>query len=229
MRSIQGPAGKLTCVLLSALMLIACGGGGDGSGSTSTATATQPPAATPAGTNSAPTIQGRPGGSVVAGQSYSFQPSARDADGDMLTFTVSNLPDWATFDEATGRLAGTPDSADVGTYGGITIRVSDGRASVSLAAFSITVSDFASGVATVSWMPPTQNTDGTMLTDLSGYQVHYGRDAEALDQSIVLDNPSLNSYVVENLADGTWYFAVVAVNAQGLTSALSNVASKTIG
>jgi hypothetical protein len=211
-------------------MLVACGGGGGG-GSKGTATATQPPAATPpaGGTNSAPTIQGQPGGSVVAGQSYSFQPSARDADSDTLTFTVSNLPDWASFDQATGRLAGTPASADAGTYSGITIQVSDGQASASLAAFSITVSDIGTGTATVSWMPPTQNSDGSALTDLSGYQVHYGRDAEALDQSITLDNPSLNAYVVDNLGEGTWYFAVVAVNAQGMTSAFSNLASKTIG
>ncbi|AMN47473.1 hypothetical protein ACG33_10235 [Steroidobacter denitrificans] len=166
---------------------------------------------------------------VLAGQSYSFQPTARDADGDALTFTVSNLPSWASFDAATGRLTGTPGSADVGIYSGIRIQVSDGQARASLGAFSITVSEVASGVATVSWLPPTQNSDGSVLTDLSGYQLHYGRAAGALDLSIVLNNPSLNSYMVENLSEGTWYFAVVAVNAQGLTSALSNIASKTIG
>jgi len=28
--------------------------------------------------------------------------------------------------------------------------------------------------ATVSWIPPTTNTDGTALTDLAGYKVYYG-------------------------------------------------------
>jgi hypothetical protein len=34
--------------------------------------------------------------------------------------------------------------------------------------------------------------------------------------------------VVENLSSGTWYFAVVAVNGTGVTSQLSNTASKTV-
>jgi len=235
MRLIQMSAGKFACVLLSAFMLVACGGGGGGSKSTAgvtdpTSDPTPAPTNPPGGaTNSAPTIQGQPANSVAAGQSYSFQPSARDADNDTLGFSARNLPGWASLDEATGRISGRPTSADVGSYSGITITVSDGQTSASLAAFSITVSDVAMGSATVSWTPPTENTDGSALTNLSGYEVRYGRDAEALDQSISLDNPSLSSYLVENLSEGTWYFAVMAVNAQGATSALSNLASKTIG
>jgi hypothetical protein len=38
----------------------------------------------------------------------------------------------------------------------------------------------------------------------------------------------VNRYVVENLSSGTWYFAVVAVNAAGVSSPLSNTASKTV-
>ena len=38
----------------------------------------------------------------------------------------------------------------------------------------------------------------------------------------------MSRFVVENLTSGTWYFAVVAVNASGVSSSLSNVGSKTI-
>lgn len=213
-------------VVLTVVLLGGCGGGdGDGASSES-ATANPPPAAS---TNSAPTISGAPASTVVAGQAYSFQPSANDPNGDALTFTVTNLPGWATFDAATGRVSGTPTAAQVGAYGNVTVSVSDGRANASLAPFSITVSDVGSGSATLSWTPPTQNSDGSSLSNLTGYQVLYGRTATNLDQTVALDNPSLNRYVVENLGAGTWYFAVVAVNSAGVTSPLSNAGNKTIG
>jgi hypothetical protein len=166
---------------------------------------------------------------VVSAQSYSFQPSATDSNGDTLSFTAANLPAWASLNSATGRISGTPSAADVGTYDGISITVSDGRANASLGPFSITVSEVASGTATLSWMPPTTNSDGTVLTNLAGYEVRYGQDADELSNKVSLTNASLSIYMVENLSAGTWYFAVLAVNSSGVTSSFSNVASKTIG
>jgi hypothetical protein len=57
----------------------------------------------------------------------------------VLTFSIANRPSWAQFDTVTGRLSGTPTAAHVGSYGGITISVSDGIASASLPAFTLTV------------------------------------------------------------------------------------------
>lgn len=201
-------------------------GGGDGESTAASAPQTSPPPTT--GTNAAPTIQGQPGTTVLAGQAYNFQPTANDSNGDTLTFSATNLPAWASLNASTGRVTGTPAAGDVGTYAGIAISVSDGTANASLAAFTITVTAVGSGSATLSWTPPTQNTDGTVLTDLAGYQILYGRSANALDQTISLQNASLNTYIVENLTSGAWYFAVVAVNAGGASSTFSNVASKTI-
>lgn len=202
-----------------------CGGGDDESPAASAPQTGSQPAP---GTNASPTIQGQPDATVLAGQAYSFQPTANDSNGDTLTFSAANLPAWASLNASTGRVTGTPGAGDVGTYAGIAISVSDGNASASLAAFTITVAAVGSGSATLSWTPPTQNTDGTVLTNLTGYQILYGRSASALDQTISLQNASLNTYVVENLTSGAWYFAVVAVNAGGTTSEFSNVASKTI-
>lgn len=207
-------------------LLAGCGGDDDG-GSAATSSSTSPSPGTTA--NTAPTVTGQPGSAVLAGQSYSFQPSASDADGDSLSFAVANLPSWASFNSGNGRLTGTPDAGDVGTYSGITITVSDGQATTSLGSFTITVAAVGTGSATVSWTAPTLNSDGTALTDLASYRILYGLGADALDQSIEVENVSVNAYVVENLTDGTWYFAVVAVNASGLASEPSNVASKKIG
>jgi hypothetical protein len=204
-----------------ALAIAGCGGGG---GSESTAQ-TPPPAG--GSTNAPPTISGSPNGSVLAGQAYSFQPTAADPNNDSLTFTITNKPAWAQFNATTGALSGTPTSAQVGAYGNISIQVSDGSMNASLGPFTITVTDSGNGAATVSWTPPTQNTDGSPLT-LAGYQIVYGRSADNLNQSAQVSNPSISTYVVDNLTTGTWFFAVIAVSSTGTTSEQSTVVSKTI-
>jgi hypothetical protein len=64
---------------------------------------------------------------------------------------------------------------------------------------------------------------------LAGYEVRYGLDEAEMSNVVSLSNPALSMFVIENLTSGTWYFAVVAVNSTGVTSPLSDVASKTIG
>jgi hypothetical protein len=212
--------GRTSWLATFALVVLAGCGGGGGDSEKSAAPAT--------GSNSPPTIQGAPGGTAVAGQAYSYQPTASDPDGDTLTFTVANLPGWASFNQTNGRITGTPAAADIATYSNIRVTVSDGQATASTAAFAITVTDLASASVTLSWTPPTQNEDGSTLTDLAGYEVRYGRDQANLDRSQQLTNPSLNTFVVDNLTAGTWFFAVRSVNSAGTSSELSGVASKTI-
>jgi hypothetical protein len=88
--------------------------------------------------NQPPTISGTPATQVLATATYDFKPTAADADGNSLTFSIVNKPSWATFNAATGELHGTPTSADIGTTSGIVISVSDGISTVSLSAFSVT-------------------------------------------------------------------------------------------
>jgi hypothetical protein len=180
------------------------------------------------GGNRAPTISGSPAASVSVGSSYSFQPSASDPDGNTLRFSASNLPGWLTLNSGTGRIYGTPASQHIGTYGNIRISVTDGSASNSLGPFSITVLDSgsASGSVTLSWQAPTRNTDGTTLTDLSGFRIRYGTSAGALSRTVRIDNPGITTAVIEDLTSGTWYFAVTAVNSKGVESDLSTVVSK---
>lgn len=180
-----------------------------------------------AAANRAPTISGSPAKSVNVGAQYTFTPSASDPDNDTLTFSVQNLPEWATFTPSNGRIQGTPTEADIGTYANIVIQVSDGTNTVSLPAFSISVNAVSLGSATLSWTPPTQNSDGTPL-QLGGYRILYGTSSSNLNQTISITNPSTSSYVVTNLSPGTWYFAVVAISSTGAESPPSNVASKSI-
>lgn len=176
--------------------------------------------------NQAPKISGSPATSASVGSSYSFKPTASDADGNSLAFSIKNKPSWATFSTSTGQLSGTPDAA--GTFANIVISVSDGTASTSLPAFSIVVTSKTLGSASLSWAAPTENTDGTALTNLAGYRIVYGTSASSLNQTIEISNPSVTTYLVDQLAAGTWYFAVKAYTSAGTESSLSNVASKTI-
>jgi hypothetical protein len=178
--------------------------------------------------NTAPTISGTPTTSINAGTLYSFQPTAADADGDTLTFSVANAPSWATFNTSTGSVSGTPTASQVGTYANVSISVSDGTVSRSLPAFSIAVNQVSLGTATVSWTPPTLNSDGTALTDLSGYRIYYGTSTTALTQSVQVNGTGLTSYVINNLSPATYYFAVTAYNAANSESDRSNVVSKAI-
>jgi hypothetical protein len=229
MRPIYFPGSFSGCLILTAMLLTGCGGGDGDGASTGNADAPGNPGSG-GSSNVAPTVTGTPGATAVAGQAYSFQPSAADANGDRLSFSVANLPGWATFSNDTGRITGTPTAAQVGSYANITITVSDGTASATLAPFSITVNaeGAGGGTAALTWTAPTENTNGSSLSNLAGYQVKYGRSANNLDRTVSLDNPSLNRYTLENLSSGTWYFAVVAVTSGGVVSEPSNTASKTV-
>ena len=167
------------------------------------------PATVIAGTNpsnNAPNINGVPPQIIRVGVIYSFIPAASDPDGDAISFTIVNRPGWATFDPVTGRLFGTPQAGDVGLYSNIQITVSDASASALLSPFSIDVTQVSLGSVILSWTPPTANTDGSNLDDLAGYRIYYGISQGNYPNTIVVNNPGLSSYVVENLSPGTYFF-----------------------
>ncbi len=176
-----------------------------------------------------PTISGSPAASQISvGSAFSFKPTASDPAGRTLTFSVNTKPSWAKFDTTTGRLYGTPGSTNTGTTSNIVITASDGVASASLHAFSLTVVEVANGSATLSWMPPTTDTTGAVLQGLAGYQIRYGTSSNNLSQTIQLANAGLTRYVVTDLAPGTYYFGVAAYTSGGTQSKLSPLVSKTV-
>jgi hypothetical protein len=93
---------------------------------------------------------------------------------------------------------------------------------------TVTVTAASSGTATLSWTPPTTNTDGTPVTTLTGYHIYWGTTQAALTQSVAISGASTTSYEVTGLAAGTWYFAVAADAADGTESAQSALGSKTL-
>ena len=220
-----------------------CGGGGGGGSSAAApvaqnASAPAPvpaPAPTPAPTpapvapsNSAPTITLEAPVDAQVGVAYEYQPSAADAEGDALTFTAANLPPWAQFDPSSGRITGTPGAADVGQHEAITITVADATHQTASPAFVITVVGDGTGVATLAWNAPVSKVDGSVLDDLAGYRIVYGRDPEDLDHSIFIGNPAQTTFEFSTLGSGVWYFAVMAINAGGEEGPATPAAMKSI-
>ena len=165
---------------------------------------------------------------VTAGNDFQFTPTASDLDGDALTFSISGLPRWASFDASTGKLSGTPKSGDVGTYSNIIITVTDGTDTVSIGPFAIIVSDTTYGSVTLSWTAPTENEDGSPLTDLDGYRLYWGKASGNYPDSITINNESITTYVVENIPSGTYEFVATSFNTSGVESRYSNPATKVV-
>ena len=86
----------------------------------------------------------------------------------------------------------------------------------------------AAGSATLSWSPSTRNTDGSPISNLAGYEIHYGSSPKALNMHIRINDPRATTYVIRSLSPGTYYFGVTAYSATGEQSSLSALASKTI-
>jgi hypothetical protein len=200
----------------------------DGAASANLAAFTITVSAAAQGGNRPPTISGTPATSVAIGQAYSFQPTASDPDGQALAFGIANKPSWASFDSTTGRLSGTPAAGNAGTYPNIVISVSDGIASATLPAFTITVPAPVVGSAALTWTAPTKNEDGSALTNLAGYKVRYGVSVGALTQLVDIANPGTTTVTIQGLTVGTWYFTLASYTNTGVESAQTAAVSKTI-
>lgn len=80
----------------------------------------------------------------------------------------------------------------------------------------------ANGGAVVSWQPPTQNTNGTPLTNLAGFKVYQATTAAGLASSTPVNvGASIRSYTFTDLPEGPRVFAVTAVTTTGVESAMS--------
>lgn len=74
---------------------------------------------------------------------------------------------------------------------------------------------------TVNWVAPTQNTDGTPLTDLAYYRIYYGTEQGVYVDNILIPDPSAVSHEFTP-APGDYYVAMTAVDEEGNESQYSN-------
>lgn len=163
----------------------------------------------------------------MQGERYTFAPNASDPEGDSLSFSADRLPAWLTISTSTGEVTGTPQAGDVGIFNDITVTVSDGTNTASLGPFAIEVTAAGSqaGSITLSWTAPTQNTDGSTLTDIAGYRLYWGTGSGNYSNSATISNPGLTTFVIDDLAPATYEAVVTAINASGSESEYSNSAT----
>ncbi|MEZ5559895.1 MAG: hypothetical protein R3E86_15290 [Pseudomonadales bacterium] len=77
------------------------------------------------------------------------------------------------------------------------------------------------------WQAPTQNVDGSPLTDLAGYNIYWGTSSRSYSTSLPINSPTTTQWEA-NIAPGTYYFALTAFDAAGNESAYSNEIRKVI-
>jgi hypothetical protein len=212
---------RMTALIVIALVLGGCWDSGSASNG--------------ATTSGSLTLQGTPPASVAAGSNYSFQPTV-SLSIDVVTFKIAQKPAWARFDSSTGALSGTPTKSNIGKTENITIIASNGSSSASIGPFAIAVDaatgsatgSSATGSATLTWAAPTENTNGTLITDLAGYHIHYGTSASDLTLEIDVPGTTATTYVVNDLAPGIYYFSITAYSAMGIESGNSDMGNKSI-
>jgi hypothetical protein len=72
----------------------------------------------------------------------------------------------------------------------------------------------------LSWDAPITYTNGSSLTDIAGYKIYIGNCQRTYTQVINVGN--VTSYVINNLAAGTYYVSVTVYNTSGIESDYSN-------
>jgi hypothetical protein len=91
------------------------------------------------GENKSPFISGKPPAKIRATRLFSFIPSASDANGDAMTFSVLGQPAWTQFDTGRGRLYGTPGLSNIGVHGPVTLKATDTHGAFSTLKFTLNV------------------------------------------------------------------------------------------
>lgn len=146
-----------------------------------------------------------------------------------LTFTaetetgvefVTPILSWDTTPAADSCTASGDWSGDKGASGTETL------APISSTATYNMTCEWKDDTATLTWTAPTENTDGTALTDLAGFKVFYGATSGNYSVEFTINDPNVTTTIVTPLTPGLWFFATKAFNAIGTESDFSNEAQK---
>jgi len=174
------------------------------------------------GTNGAASVgYGTGNSTAIAGTDYTAESgvlswASGDASAKTFTVPISNAKPFVgakTFAVAissvTGASLGTPTASVVTVTG-------DGTSAPT------------TGSATLGWVAPTLNTNGTPLTNLAGYIISYGTNSSSLTNVVTISSATATSFEIAGLAAGTWYFTIEAYNTEGVASSQSVSESKAI-
>jgi len=217
---IERRRGLLTRILgaltISVILLSGCGGSTQSAGSAADASvAVAAPQNTGTGTDSSTSTGSTPiASTAVASTSVASTPVA--------STPVASTP------VASTPVASTPVAFTPVVSVPVTSTTPVASTSSSSSSSSGGTSGSATENVTLSWSAPTENTNGSALTNLSGYIIYYGTSASAMTQTIDINTVGMLTYVVGDLSAGNWYFQIVAVNAAGVESSPSATVNASI-
>ncbi len=146
------------------------------------------------------------------------EPAQIPVDG---TSTLSWTADGATSCTASGGWSGSRPTSGSFTTGPLSASTSfrlscSGASGTALASVTVEVLDNV-----VRWVRPTQNVDGSPLTDLAGYLIYWGSESRRYGSSVRIDDPDATEWEA-NIAPGSYYFAMTAIDVDGHESDYSN-------
>lgn len=85
--------------------------------------------------------------------------------------------------------------------------------------------------ANISWSTPTTRTDGSTLkaTDLKGYEVYWTRESDNAKGTIKISSSTQLTTAFDVYTPSTYYFAMSAIDTNGLKSPLSTLIQAKLG
>jgi len=173
-----------------------------------------------------PTVDLGPDLTVDIGESVHLDPTIKNLDTDTISYlwiqTSGNpisLPD-----NNSSYIAFTPLVNDLLEF---ELTVTDNQEQEYKDAVSVTVlPENGKYTAQLNWTAPTENEDGSILTNLAGYKIYYGQSITNLNVSIVVNAPLETSYDISNLdSDNSYFFCISAYSAAGFESKCSDTVS----
>jgi hypothetical protein len=171
---------------------------------------------------------------IAEAQTVTLTPSVTSGNGSLSTSLTWSTTPAAQSCTASGHASWTGTKAASGSQDLPAITLSG--------SYQLTLSCVWPGdnTATVRWTAPTTNTDGTPLAKcasgdstgpcLAGFRVYrrVGSSDMSSAEMTLVTNPNATSHVFTGLGVGVQNFGVEAINGNGVPSAMSNIASKTI-
>lgn len=153
--------------------------------------------------------------------------TADDITGDTGSDTTTD-----TTEENTGSTEETADTDTENDSNGDTVADTDtdNETSEPPATDTSPEESIPANAAMLSWTAPLtrENGDSLSMGEIAGFEVVYGTSADTLDQSLAIGDASVDELLVDELTEGTWYFAIRTLDTDGNRSRLSEVVYKQI-
>ncbi|MEJ2416361.1 MAG: hypothetical protein P8Y45_05420 [Exilibacterium sp.] len=148
--------------------------------------------------------------------------SFTEQDSNETTLTSTGSLDGTFNDTGTGTADGTSSDTGTGTADGTSSDTGTGTADCTSNVTSTGVEEptILDNAVALSWLIPELRLDGSnlSLSEIGGYEIVYQRQGDPLSYSIIVDDPNLSYYIIENLETGNYEFMIAAFDADGMFS-----------